>query len=358
MEDDEDRFTIVQDWSPDLPSTVGTYSLRLFGHRAVTTLRAGRTFVANDVEREVPEDDGQRTFEAIGVEAIVCCALIKDGRLSVLMALHQDRPRVWTEEEIELLENVAERCWEAVERARAERALREANEGLERRVEARTEELTRANRDLDEFAYSVAHDIRAPLRAIVSTSRILIEDMADRLRDEEREALERQAKNGVRLARIVDDLLGFARLAHVELNKQAFDLSALARTTAEDVARRWPHGCAVEVQEGMEAMGDPSLVGYALTNLLDNACKFSPGGGRIQVGERDGVYSVRDEGVGFDMAHAHKLFVAFERLVDQETFQGTGVGLANVKRIVERHGGRIWAESEPGKGSTFSFTLA
>jgi PAS domain S-box-containing protein len=229
---------------------------------------------------------------------------------------------------------------------------------LESRVEERTQALTRANRDLDQFAYSVAHDLRAPLRTVVSSSRILIEDMEDRLTVEERDLLRRQAAAGVRLARIVDDLLGFARLANAEMKKSPVNLTTIAQDAAAEVMTRRGSACEVEVQDGMRAEGDPSLLGYALTNLLDNACKFSPSGGKVTVGQVNGVFFVRDQGVGFDMAYADKLFVAFERLVGQNAFEGTGVGLANVKRIVERHGGRVWAESEPGQGATFWFTLA
>lgn len=228
---------------------------------------------------------------------------------------------------------------------------------LERRVDERTDALTRANRDLDQFAYSVAHDLRAPLRTVVSSSRILLEDTGDRLTREERGLLERQAASGVRLARIVDDLLGFARLANAEVNKTVFDLTSVAKASASEVRQRRGEGCRVEVLDGMSAEGDPSLLGYVLTNLIDNACKFSPNGGLVTVGQQDGAFFVRDQGVGFAMAYADKLFVAFERLVGQDAFEGTGVGLANVKRIVERHGGKVWAESEPGKGSTFWFTL-
>lgn len=246
---------------------------------------------------------------------------------------------------------------EALERS--EQALREANEDLERRVEERMEDLKRSNRDLNEFAYSVAHDLRAPLRAIVSTSRILLEDAGDRLQPVERATLERQATNAVRLAGIVDDLLGFARLAQAELRREPFDFTAMAKqVTAEVAGRDWKQAPEVVIQDGIVADGDRSLLSYVLTNLLDNAFKFSPHGGTVTVGEREGAFFVRDEGVGFDPQHARKLFVAFERLVDQETFPGTGVGLANVKRIIERHRGRVWAESELGHGATFWFTLA
>jgi PAS domain S-box-containing protein len=245
---------------------------------------------------------------------------------------------------------------DVTEQVEAERALRESNERLEQAVGERTEELVRANRDLDQFAYSVAHDLRAPLRNVVSTSRILLEDAGDRLRSEEADLLRRQAASALRLAKIVDDLLGFARLADAEPKKEPFDMSALAKKTAAEVlARRG--GCVVEVREGMRAVGDPSLIGYVLTNMLDNACKFSPGEAVVSVGEEGGAFFVRDRGQGFNMAHVGKLFVAFERLVGQEV-EGTGVGLANVRRIVEKHGGRVWAESEgEGKGATFWFTL-
>ncbi len=278
------------------------------------------------------------------------------GVLGGLLFGHSEKDR-FAQDQQDLVESFAAQASVAYENAVLYERLQEAKETLERRVEQRTEDLTRANRDLNEFSYSVAHDLRAPLRAIVSTSKILLEDAGERLRDEEREALERQATNATRLARIVDDLLGFARLAKADIRRKSVDFTDLARRTGEEVARRWDRRCHVEVQDGMRAEGDPSLLGYALTNLMDNAFKFSPEGGKITVGRDRGEFFVRDEGVGFDMAHAHKLFVAFERLVGPEAFEGTGVGLANVKRIVERHGGQVWAESEPGKGATFYFAL-
>jgi signal transduction histidine kinase len=185
-----------------------------------------------------------------------------------------------------------------------------------------------------------------------------MEDAGDRLKDCELDLLQRQAKNAKRLGTIVDDMLEFARLSDSELRKVDFDMSGLAKATAAQVAERWARPAGkVSVQEGMRAVGDSNLIGYALANLLDNAFKFSPEGGPIDVGFDGTAFFVRDQGVGFDMTHAHKLFVAFERLVGQETFEGTGVGLANVKRIIERHGGSVWADSAPNQGSTFFFEL-
>ena len=311
---------------------------------------------ADDVSRDpryrgMPEGHlPVRSYLAVPVRA-------RDGEVLGGLLFGHSEPNRFTPEHEGIVASFAAQASVAYENAILYERLREAKEGLERRVVERTAELTRANRDLNEFSYSVAHDLRAPLRAIVSTSRILLEDVGNRLEEDEREALERQAANALRLAKIVDDLLEFARLAKADLHLQTFDMTHLATSVANEILRRWENRGPVNVQPGMHASGDPNLVGYVLTNLLDNALKFSPNGGCVAVGEADGAFFVRDKGVGFSMKHAHKLFVAFERLVDQETFQGTGVGLANVKRIVERHGGRVWAESEPGKGATFWFTL-
>lgn len=279
-----------------------------------------------------------------------------EGILGGLLFGHSE-PGRFTAEHQRLVEAFAAQASVAYENAILYRRLEEAKEDLENRVADRTEELVRANRDLNEFSYSVAHDLRAPLRSIVATSKILLADAGERLNEEERATLERQATNAVRLAAIVDDLLAFAKLANSELHKSEFDLTALAKTTVAEVSKRWPQPCEVAIQEGLLARGDSRLIGYVLTNLIDNAFKFSPNGGLIEIGEESGRFFVRDHGIGFDMTHAHKIFVAFERLVRQEAFEGTGVGLANVKRIVERHGGQVWAESQPEKGSTFWFTL-
>ena len=176
---------------------------------------------------------------------------------------------------------------------------------LERRVRERTEDLTRANEELNSFASSVAHDLRAPLRTIALTSQLLAEGDEGRLSAEERELLDRQARGAVRLGGIIDDLLRFARLANAEFHSMPFDFSRTARSAVVDVTSRgWSRPPSVEVQSGMRAQGDPRLIGYVLTNLLDNAMKFSPEGGQVVVGQEEGAFFVRDEGVGFDMAYA------------------------------------------------------
>ncbi|CAN5437068.1 hypothetical protein BH11ARM2_BH11ARM2_31350 [soil metagenome] len=226
--------------------------------------------------------------------------------------------------------------------------------GLEERVQARTDELNAALKEAEGFNYSVAHDLRAPVRAISATAMILLEELGPEVSDEHRRFLERQAYNASRLGVLIDELLRLSRLSRVDVRRMPLDLTRLT----DEVVSELRTGLDVRVQEGMRATGDPELVRTVLHNLIGNACKFSPRGAAVEVGQSGGAVWVRDEGIGFDMGYAEKIFQPFERLVTESEFPGTGIGLANVERIVRRHGGRVWAESKPGKGATFSFTLA
>ncbi|MGV3617408.1 MAG: sensor histidine kinase [Fimbriimonas sp.] len=231
-------------------------------------------------------------------------------------------------------------------------------ERLERAVSDRTMQLQAAVKEAEGFNYSIAHDLRAPLRAMASTSSILLEEAGPSLSEEHRALLVRQKENASRLGRLIDELLRLSRLARAEVKREPLDLTAMVYSVFHDLKEQGRAGdCVLEAQEGMSAQGDVGLIRTVLHNLLGNACKFSPNGGTIRVREQDGVFSVADEGVGFDMAFTPKIFLPFERLVTEAQFEGTGIGLANVERIVRRHGGRVWAESEPGRGSTFFMTL-
>ncbi|MDQ4129048.1 MAG: ATP-binding protein [Actinomycetota bacterium] len=226
-------------------------------------------------------------------------------------------------------------------------------------------ELARSNAELENFAYLIAHDLRAPLRGVDGFSHILLEDHAGRLDEEGRDLLRRVRDGVLRMGQLIDDLLELSRLARTEMRHQRVDLSALARTIVEDLERD-PTGRAVEfvISESPTADGDARLLEVALRNLLDNAIKFTsrephP---RVEFGatEENGlpVYHVRDNGVGFDQTYSDKLFGVFQRLHAPEEFEGTGMGLATVQRVVERHGGRVWAEGALGRGATFYFTLS
>jgi PAS domain S-box-containing protein len=245
---------------------------------------------------------------------------------------------------------------------RAQEEIQALNTALERRVAERTQELTEANEEMQGFTYSVSHDLRAPLRTIISTSRIMIEDYGAELSEMPQNLLQKQARAAHKLAELIDDLLRYSRIGRQAIQLEQVDLSAAAQAIAASLADSKPERMTeFVIEEGLSAQGDTELLTMALHNLLENAFKFSRGveGARIEFGrESAGRYFVRDNGVGFEMEYVGKLFIPFERLHREEEFEGTGIGLANVKRIVSRHGGQVWAESTPGCGATFYFTLA
>jgi PAS domain S-box-containing protein len=246
------------------------------------------------------------------------------------------------------------------ERKRTEAHINALNESLARRVA----ELDAVNRELEAFSYSVSHDLRAPLRGIDGFSHALLEDYESVLDDQGKDYLRRIRAATQRMAELIDDLLALSRVTRREMRRESVDLTALARTVATQLERAEP-GRRVDwvIADGVRATGDGALLRLLLENLLGNAWKFTSKQdlARIEFGTVaiDGglAYVVRDNGVGFDMAHAAKLFGAFQRLHSTREFSGTGIGLATVQRVVHRHGGRVWAEAEPGKGASFYFTL-
>jgi signal transduction histidine kinase len=245
-----------------------------------------------------------------------------------------------------------------------DRGLREAHDELERRVEQRTGELAAANKELESFSYSVSHDLRAPLRSIDGFSLALLQDYGDLLNADARNYLERVRAGTRRMGVLIEDMLNLARVTRAEMRRERVNLSAMAHAILADL-RKGEHSRRVEcvIEENVEAEGDAPLLRVALDNLLGNAWKYTSRHpcARIEFGEvrTNGarVFYVRDDGAGFDPAYAGKLFGAFQRLHGSAEFPGTGVGLATVQRIVHRHGGRIWAESEVEKGATFYFTV-
>jgi len=221
-----------------------------------------------------------------------------------------------------------------------------------------------ANRELEAFSYSVAHDLRAPLRGIDGFSQALLEDYADKIDEEGRRHLNFLRESAQRMGRLIDDLLGLSRVARAELCRLPVDLSVLARNVAAQLGGSDPdREVEIVIVDGIGAEGDAPLLRIALENLLGNAWKFTSKrtAARIEVGtmsvDGDTVYFVRDNGAGFDPAYEAKLFGVFQRLHSTREFEGTGIGLATVKRIVSRHNGRIWATSEVDRGATFYFTL-
>ncbi len=253
---------------------------------------------------------------------------------------------------------------DVTEQVQTKAEIQRLNDELETRVHERTAELQAANRQLESFAYSISHDLRAPLRGIDGFSHLLAEEYGERLDETGRDYLDRVRRAAQRMGALIDDILELSRISLQEMRRVEVDLSQLAAELVEEHVRAEPgHRVDFSLAQGCVAVGDPQLLRVMLQNLLENAWKYSAKADspRIEFGcERvDGepIYFVRDNGVGFDMQYANRLFMPFQRLHRPEEFPGTGVGLATVARVVHRHGGRVWAESAPGKGAVFRFTL-
>jgi len=265
--------------------------------------------------------------------------------------------RGYTGDDLTLLQDLADRAGLAIANARL-------YDDLERRVRLRTDDLEIVNQELEAFSYSVSHDLRAPLRAIDGFSKALLDDHSSQLDEQGCEYLERVRGAAQRMAQLIDDLLSLAKITRAQLKRQSVDLSDVARTVLADLGTRDPQRkVTTRVADGLVVQADPRLITVVLENLLGNAWKFTSKwpAATIEVGTeaRNGetAFFVRDNGAGFSMEHATKLFAPFQRLHAASEFEGTGIGLATVNRVVTRHGGRVWAEAVPDQGATFFFML-
>ncbi len=240
--------------------------------------------------------------------------------------------------------------------------IRQLNDQLERRVAERTQELAHANADLESFSYSVSHDLRAPLRAINGFSQILLETEKERLTSDGRNMLDRIAHNSIRMGQLIEDILAYSRAGRLLLQRTEVDLSALVLAIVDELGEAYP-AADISVHHLPRVSGDETMLRQIFTNLIGNALKFSSRRTRasIEIGNGSpgapGVFFVKDNGAGMDMRYAGKLFGIFQRMHSENDYPGTGVGLAIVKRLIERHGGRVWAEAAPDQGATFYFTL-
>lgn len=325
----------------------------------------GRVLV-DDLSSDSDFAELRRAAEPYGVHAALSTPLYgSDDRLLGVFTMYWNAPHRPAEDELWLLDLYTQQAARQIERTWAEEEIHRLNLQLEQRVVERTAQLQEANRELEAFAYSVSHDLRAPLRGVDGFSQALMEDYGETLDEAGRTYLQRIRAGAGRMGSLIDDLLNLSRLSSSRMDRRRVDLSALAEEVfeelrAEDAGRQ----VEVRVQEDMRCEGDANLLKIALENLISNAWKFTQQRecARIEVGTRDAggetVYFVRDNGAGFDPSKAEKLFRPFERLHTSQQFEGTGLGLAAVARIVRRHGGDVEAEGRPGEGATFRFWLS
>ncbi|NBB85520.1 MAG: PAS domain S-box protein [Bacteroidetes bacterium] len=322
-------------------------------------LQQGRAEVVNDLSAVDATPVLQRLQDE-GIRSYISLPMLLDSRLIGLINLGDDVQDVFTEDYQDLMREVTDQVAIAIRQARLLERVQHQAEVLEQRVAERTAEL-------ESFTYSVSHDLRSPLRAIDGFSRLLDQEYGDLLDDEGQRLLSVIRTSASRMGQLIDDLLALSRLGRQDMRTVPIDMEELACSVVEELRRiHDDHDDAavtIDIEALPDATGDPAMVRTILTNLLSNSLKFSreEEAPRIVVGAEvhDGtpVYYVRDNGAGFDMTYADKLFGVFQRLHDDEDFEGTGVGLAIVHRAIARHGGRIWAESTVGDGATFYFAL-
>jgi len=367
IEDNRAEARLIQELLADETGTGDLFDLEYADRLATGLVRLS----AGDIDAvlldlSLPDSRGSETFTRAKAHApdIAMILLTSSGEEAVALNMVKEGAQDYlpkTQVNAGLLSR-AIRC--AIERKRVDREIRKLNEELERRLQAHTAELEAAYKELKTFSFSISHDLRAPLQGITFSSQILLQEYATQIPAEAQRFLRIVYDGAQEMGRLIEGLLNFSRLGRRPITKQPVKLAGLVQEVLDELSQECK-GRKVEVRLGYlpDCVGDPAFLKQVFMNLLSNAFKFTRGREQalIEVDCREqqaeSVYFVRDNGAGFDMQYASKLFGVFQRLHPSSEFEGTGMGLSIVQRIIQRHGGRIWAEAEVGKGAIFYFTL-
>ncbi len=353
-------YEMQRRYPPDIHGEYGIYHV----------LRTGQSELYADIPDSLLvklawDDIHLNMIRAVGLKSAMVVPLTAHGQSigAITLAMAESNRR-YELTDLTLAEDLARRASLLIDNARLYQDTQELNIELEQRVWQRTAQLEAANKELEAFSYSVSHDLRAPLRALDGFSQALLEDYHDKLDTDGQNYLERIRAASQRMGQLIDDMIQLARVTRSELRHEMVNLSLIAKQIAADL-RETDSDRQIEftIQEDVTAIGDTQLLRSVLENLLGNAWKFTGKNPQahiefgLTIEKNQPTYFVRDNGVGFDMAYTHKLFGAFQRLHSVTEFDGTGIGLASVQRIIRRHGGSVWAESKVNEGATFYFTL-
>lgn len=289
--------------------------------------------------------------------------IMRDGLIVAILGIG-NKEIEYTDKDIELVSYFADVAWEITQKKRVEEKIHTMNEELEHRVTKRTEELENANKELESFSYSVSHDLRAPLRAIDGFSTILTKNYAEKLGEEEKRLLSRVSDNAKKMSHLIDDLLTFSRTNRKEINKAEVDVKLIVKSVYDEItSEEEKTKIDFSINDLPKVKGDEAMIKQVWINLISNAVKFTSKIEKpkieisFKVDNEKTIYFIKDNGVGFDMTYATKLFSVFQRLHTEDQYKGTGVGLAIVKSIITKHGGKIWVKSEIDKGTTFYFWI-
>jgi len=332
---------------------------------ALHRLSKGHVIAVKDLTQRAPRLAFEDDWMAYGTRAYTIVPMVLEGGLIGAINVGFNEPATLTSEQLQIVTDVASQLSIALRQARLYEQIRSHADRLEKMVAERTAQLHEKAEEMEAFAYSVSHDLRAPLRAMGGFSRILTEGFSDNLPEEAQAHLERISSNASWMGQLIDDLLAFSRIGRHEPRLQAINFNQLVHGVVDELAANDQlEGAKLDIEDLPHGSGDPVLLKQVYFNLITNAIKYAKPQSKAQIHigaqiakDTPIVYYIRDRGIGFDMRFSDKLFGVFQRLHEAGDYEGTGIGLATVKRIVTRHGGRVWAEGKVGEGATFYFTL-